>query len=259
MTPNHVRVSEQIDRQFTKAQALLVNGPLSSEQVHELRTTCKRLRGLLRLYRKADKKRLRSMAGTLREVAGEFSVARDVDVLQAHIAQWFRAQKHASLRQYLLTRLEQKAFRQPPVPLSVLRKKMLVVQREWQALAEVSSAVNIDEALQRSRLKAQKAGRRSLKSSTPEGLHTWRKRVKDHYYQWDAIAITPAQLRRRMQLKRLGSLLGDIHDLDVLLDFLNEARTEAASQVVIQRIERQRERLLLRVEVIATRLQGSAS
>lgn len=255
MAPNHAGVSEKIDGQFARAVSLLENAPLSSEQVHELRTTCKRLRGLLRLYRKADKTRLRTMADTIREVASAFSSTRDNDVLQAQLAHWLKARKHAPMRERLQARLAQTNGGKPLPKLTVLRKKMLQTYQEWQALSDLLLTANLDEALLRSRLKAKKAGKKALKSLAPDDLHDWRKRIKDQYYQWDAIAATRAQLRRRLQLKKLGNLLGDVHDLDVFVEFLAHDKKYSECDVVLQRIQRQRERLLSRIEALTAMLQ----
>lgn len=256
MTPYHVGVSGKIDRQFAKALALLEHSSLSSEQVHDLRTTCKRLRGLLRLYRKADKKRLRAMADAIREVASGFSSTRDRDVLQAQLTHWFKARKHAEEREHLQARLAKRDGEHPVAKVADLRKKMLQTELEWHALSDVLLTANLDEALLRTRLKAKKAGKKALKSLAPNDLHDWRKRVKDEYYQWDAIAATPAQLRRRMQLKKLGTLLGDVHDLDVFVEFLACNKKGPERKEVLQRIQRQRERLLLRIEALNGMLQA---
>lgn len=99
MKPYHVGVSEKIDRQFARALTLLEHASPSPEQVHDLRTTCKRMRGLLRMYRKVDKKRVRAMGAAIRDVASAFSATRDRDVLQAQLAHWFKARKHANERE----------------------------------------------------------------------------------------------------------------------------------------------------------------
>lgn len=254
MTVSQVGVFEKIDSQFARALALLAHSPLSSEHVHDLRTTCKRLRGLLRLYRKTDKKRIRAMADAIRQVASALSPTRDRDVLQAQLAHWFKARKHAPVRERLRESLETRDADQPRVRVAELRRKMQKIRQEWLALPDALLAANIDEALFQSRLKAEKAGKKALKTLAPDDLHEWRKRVKDQYYQWDAIAATPVQLRQRAQLKRLGTLLGDVHDLDVFVEFLARDKNGAESDEVLQRIHRQRERLLLRVEALAPTL-----
>jgi CHAD domain-containing protein len=53
-------------------------------------------------------------------------------------------------------------------------------------------------------------------------FHDWRKRVKYHRYHLDLLhEIWPRQLKgRRKEVKALGTLLGDEHDLAVLQDVL---------------------------------------
>lgn len=80
------------------------------------------------------------------------------------------------------------------------------------------------------------------KSPHPETIHDWRKRVKDHAYQarllqpiWpEALAPTIATA---MQLEEQ---LGQIHDLDLLIDWLRQQpeQTEVASLIPLARSSR---------------------
>ncbi len=69
-------------------------------------------------------------------------------------------------------------------------------------------------------IESAKAFRRSNREPTTAGLHAWRKRVKDLWYQqrlleatWPGVAKAQAK-----EAKRLSKLLGSDHDLAVLAD-----------------------------------------
>jgi CHAD domain-containing protein len=73
----------------------------------------------------------------------------------------------------------------------------------------------------------QKAAR---KHPTPEALHDWRKRVKDHWYQARLLRpIWPAMMDPHIAAAdELGELLGQVNDLAVLRDRLEAAPLEEA-------------------------------
>ena len=69
---------------------------------------------------------------------------------------------------------------------------------------------------------SRRAWQHAQAAPSPENLHQWRKKVKRLYYQSTALEPWfhhPKQLRRT---RKLGSLLGDCHDLDV---FSNAAKS----------------------------------
>ena len=78
--------------------------------------------------------------------------------------------------------------------------------------------------------RAYRRGRKAMRAldhaPSDEGFHEWRKRVKDHRYHLELLRdLWPAQMKaRRGEVKALGELLGDEHDLTVLRATLSAER-----------------------------------
>jgi hypothetical protein len=108
--------------------------------------------------------------------------------------------------------------------------------------------------------------RRALRCVTdsPEdvGFHTWRRRVKDHWYHMRLLEAVHPPVRRRIQrLKKLEHWLGDDHNLVLLRTTLLEARSafgdERATAVVLGCIEKYEARLRKRALRLGERLFSS--
>jgi CHAD domain-containing protein len=69
---------------------------------------------------------------------------------------------------------------------------------------------------------ARTAERKARRAPDAETVHTWRKRVKDHWYQARLLRpIWPAMMDPQITAAdTLGEALGDYHDLSVLIDLL---------------------------------------
>jgi len=102
--------------------------------------------------------------------------------------------------------------------------------------------------------RGRKAMRAARKDPSPENLHEWRKRVKD---LWHASQIVrPAQPKRLKSVSRrahkLADLLGDVHDLSMLRDYVethpqcfeNQASKKALLAVIDRRSNALREKAL---------------
>ncbi len=77
--------------------------------------------------------------------------------------------------------------------------------------------------------RARKAWKKSRRHPTAKTLHTWRKRVKDQYHQSLALHHWLGQTKSLRRIHRLGSLLGDCHDLDIFalaIDFAPPRRDD---------------------------------
>ncbi|MGH6917253.1 MAG: CHAD domain-containing protein, partial [Geminicoccaceae bacterium] len=78
---------------------------------------------------------------------------------------------------------------------------------------------------ERSYRRAREAMRAIDDAPSDARFHEWRKRAKDHRYQLELLRdLWPAQVRtRRAEVRTLGDLLGDEHDLSVLRATLSVA------------------------------------
>lgn len=71
---------------------------------------------------------------------------------------------------------------------------------------------------------SRKAWQKAQDDPSPENLHEWRKKVKRLYYQSTALEPWLHHPKRLHRTRKLGSLLGDCHDLDVFTDSARSGR-----------------------------------
>lgn len=195
-------------------------------RVHQLRKRAKKLRALIRLVRPAFADfPIENTA--LRDAAAKLSSARDADVMIASFDK---------LVESLASEAEKSRF-------APLRARLLERRRALSGKADLAGALrDFGDALRAARarvalwtldrqdfetiggglMRAYRRGRKAMKAAseeaTPERLHDWRKRVKDHWYHARLLErIAPEFLdARRKAAGHLGDLLGERHDLAVL-------------------------------------------
>jgi CHAD domain-containing protein len=94
---------------------------------------------------------------------------------------------------------------------------------------------------------SRKAWQDAQENPTAENLHEWRKKVKRLYYQSTALERWLHHPKRLRRTRKLGSLLGDCHDLDV---FNNSAATGTIhpARGWQSKVQEQRGHLLSRIE-----------
>lgn len=71
---------------------------------------------------------------------------------------------------------------------------------------------------------SRKAWQKTQEEPSAENLHDWRKKVKRLYYQSTALERWLHHPKRLRRTRKLGSLLGDCHDLDVFSDSATAGR-----------------------------------
>jgi len=102
--------------------------------------------------------------------------------------------------------------------------------------------VALNQGLARSKARVVKAWYRATRSTETELLHEWRKKVQRLKYQ----LRLPDPGARHTQIDRLSDCLGEIHDLDVLADFLetfDQAHSPRRYDRVMDALEAYRGRL----------------
>ena len=240
-----------------------------AELVHETRKAIKRMRALARLLRyELGEEEFKRVNDSLRETGRHLSGTRDAEVRLATLRD-LRARYPKALALEGVDRLE----------------KRLELEREQTSVSAPPRAVLSDIADMRSDLarwnlvehdfavlapgleRIYREGRRrharvrDEHGADAEHIHDWRKRVKSLYYALDMLGAKNVNGARRAARRadRLGDLLGEEHDLWVLLayverhpDALGEdatARTE-----LVKRGERQRKRLRKRALELGDRL-----
>ena len=194
--------------------------------IHEARKSCKRLRGLLRLARHGlGAKVYRRENAALRDAARRLSALRDAealletyDALDARFAGVVDRRRIAPVRRAL-------AGRHAALSESDLETRVAAFCDDLEGVrARLPSWPLADdfEVLARGLKQTYKRARQAMDAAydAPSGerFHDWRKRVKYHRYHLELLAaLWPRQVAgRRKEVKALGGMLGDEHDLVVL-------------------------------------------
>jgi CYTH domain-containing protein/CHAD domain-containing protein len=193
--------------------------------VHETRKRCKETRGLARLIRPALGDGFDSVNAEVRDAARELSGLRDshallgtIDDLRDDLSEKKAARLDAvRTRQFGiveataagLTADDERITR----AVGRLRAARAMVDT-WDLPDDVATLSGLDRTYSDGRAALKSA----LKKSDDESVHEWRKRVKDLWYQVRLLDADDAE-----QLDELSDLLGDDHDLAVLVADLDDA------------------------------------
>src|SRR5262245_33626406 len=245
-------------------------GVLVHEKVHSARKACKKLRGLIRLVRPVFGD-YRQENAAFRDTGRKLSVLRDCGVLietydallQEYEDQVDRA-KFASIRRRL-TLWQQERIEKGDIPelfedycaaLAKARKRAA----HWQISAEGF------DALEGGIKKAYKGARRAMsevaKDSTAEGIHEWRKRVKDHWYHTRLLCpMWPKLLKAHSDVAdQLGDMLGKHHDLEMFRQQLEKGNLGKAAdtEVLVGLLQRRQKSLEQEALSVGVRLLAEA-
>lgn len=236
--------------QLQDAIALLrdEHGQDPATAIHGARKDLKKTRSLLRLARPAmADKDYRLENHRLRDVARSISAARDADVLvdtvdalAEHYAGQLPRDSFAALRERLAG---DAGARSDDAAVTAAVQEL---QQAAARLAELPVEDADTGTLRRGAVRAYARGRDAMEAAreepTVERLHDWRKRVKDLWYHQRLLADTwPGMLEAQAEeAHRLSDLLGDDHDLAVLIETVGAA---ADADPVMALAQRRREEL----------------
>jgi CHAD domain-containing protein len=217
--------------QLLDAVALLrdQHGEDPTAAIHGARKDLKKTRSLLRLAEPAlGKTEFRLQNRHLRDVARSISAARDADVLVETVdalSERYAGQLPKESFTALRERLAEEAGRTQSDGAAVA-----AALAELEEAAERISQLPVQDAdvaaLRKGAVRAYARGRdalaRAREEPSVENLHDWRKRVKDLWYHQRLLAdCWPGVLEAQAEeAHRLSDLLGDDHDLAVLIDTL---------------------------------------
>jgi CHAD domain-containing protein len=189
--------------------------------VHETRKHIKKIRALLRLIRaKIGPEIFREENDRLREVARDFSGSRDARV-QLQLLEKLReeaeptgaafAKTAAALQEEMVTHADSFG---PARNAAETTLQWIGDRLEGWPLDDLEIE-NLCCALRFSYERGRKCSRSVRAEATAENFHSWRKRVKDIWYQSRVLqSLNPAVMCEIIQEARtLGQRLGDLHDL----------------------------------------------
>jgi CHAD domain-containing protein len=245
--------------QLQDAIALLrdEHGQDPTAAIHGARKDLKKTRSLLRLARPAlGKKEYRRQSHHLRDVARSISAARDADVMVETVdalSERYAGQLPKESFTALRERLARDAGRRQSDG-DAVAGALAELEQAAARIAELPVEDADADALRRGAVRAYARGREALAQAREEPsvahMHDWRKRVKDLWYHQRLLAdCWPGVLEAQAEeAHRLSDLLGDDHDLAVLIDTL-DASSGPASDVpvdedpVVELARRRREEL----------------
>jgi CHAD domain-containing protein len=222
-------VWEQID---SAAEDLTNEAMDRHEAVHEARKRIKKIRAVLRLIRAELGPTYGEENAWFSDTGRKLSTVRDAeamiecfDGLRKAFEDELPEGAFAAVRDALVTRRQRIADEEVDLDAKAdevaaeLRSAKDRVDR-W-PLASVGGKTIIG-GLRRAYARGRKAQARALRNPTPENFHSWRKRVKDHWYHcWLLRDMWPKRMKpRRKAMKQLADLLGDYHDLVALRNLL---------------------------------------
>lgn len=261
----HLKMGEGVEEGLRRIAIVQIDGALDAADDHQarqaaphaIRKQCKKLRGLLRLVRgafgdyKVEQRALRDTArklASVREAGAHLEAmqrlcARDPkryqgpDFQQAHT--WLQGQRDAAVR----ANEEDECIEQA--------RAMLRAQREraGQWTLQEAGFDAVQEGLRSTYRSARQALAIARDEPTAQHLHELRKQVKYHRFHLDLLHKSwPGPMKAAVrEAKALGEILGEHHDIDVLLAALGQGHAghdiNAAGQRIAVAARPERERL----------------
>lgn len=215
---------EQLDKAVGEAG----NGEIRvAERILRVRKRCKKLRGLLRLVGPAFPGYAKENAA-LRDAAAGLSGARDADVLVATFDNLLAANdalgsapaQSNPIREELLRR-HHAPDADPEAVLSSFADALQEIHAragDWALKEEAFDAIS--DGLVKTYKSARKAMASAEKTGSALLCHAWRRHVKYHWHHLGLLRDTAPDVltASRSAAQRLAELLGDHHDLAVLVE-----------------------------------------
>lgn len=213
--------------QIERAQTELRSKGDEAVAVHETRKSLKRLRALLRLVRPAiGESAYKSENAQLRDIGLSLSGARDRHVLLETVGKFEAASAFGRKGLAEILRETIAAANGAGAPLS-MREASSRLNDAKQRLAELpiegAGFDVVGAGLERSYRKARRAFARAYEQPSDEAFHEWRKGAQAHWRHMTLLARAwPDYLgARALEARQLSQLLGDDHDLALLVVFVH--------------------------------------
>lgn len=244
-------------------------GEPDEEVVHDVRKRFKKVRAVLKLARKAlGARTYRKENARLRDGGRPLTAVRDARVLVQTLDGFgdrVSSKVLAPMREGLLAHEQE------------VRKELLEGQGAFVAAADAAWAVRgrakrwdlarggwsvIGPGLERTYRDGARAFATALAEPSTANLHEWRKRAKDLWHQLQLLErVRPDELKEWAdRAHRLGDLLGDYHDLAVLLQTVTDEPVRFGGSEAVQTLLRpligRQEELWREAEEVGRRVYG---
>lgn len=197
---------------------------MSVDNVHEVRKHVKKVRAVLRLLEAGLGKAYDSLSTALRSASRRLSALRDADAsgetlekLRLRYPRVLTASVVRSLDRVLKADKQRAQSRVPrllPGVVRTLKRSTRTVPRQIRKAAGQDA---MRAGMRRTYRRAREAMTLARGQHDDEGLHRWRRRVKDHWYHMRLLKGVNGRISGRVRrLKQLGTWLGDHQNLVVL-------------------------------------------
>jgi len=249
--------------QNSKAIADLDSEVLSqASKIHQVRKRCKKLRGLIRLARPTLVESYQTENDWYRETAQPLSDLRDAKTMQDTydsvmdaFADQVKRDEFGMIRRRLTIRRKKLVDENNVDELLHLTSERFVEARRrvesWQFDEKGFAAVK--GGFKKTYSRAVRALKKARSEPSAENFHAFRKRVKYHsFHCWLLRDLWRGPMRERTdEADRLGELLGDDHDLNVLSNCIDASPDEFGAKKNLKAF-----RLLLAQRSLELRKQG---
>lgn len=231
----HDAVLRIMNEQIARARTHLTDeGSPMAKRVHDARKRFKETRALVRLVRKPLGAQFAVENSWFRNAGHDLAAARDAEAVLEALDKLAEAVKIApATRKKARAALEKRRDAMTAEALdgrvgNVLAQLDAAVTRlaTWPALG--TSFDTIAGGLRRTYRGGREAMRAALRFHSPEALHEWRKRVKEHWYHAQLVRhVWPPMFKAYASvLEDLSHALGDHHDLHVLRGIIASSPAE---------------------------------
>ena len=236
---------ESLADRFKRIAGELITGAieeLQSHNVYEVRKRIKKLRAILRLLKPQLGAIYVEENRRLRDIARCFSSARDLDVSLEVLETFAIAYKRGNTldpHRRHLSRKRAAVEQQQPDDVSRSCESLIAIRHridDW-PLSHLSQA-SLDSRLESTRKHSRRAFHKAQHTRRPEDLHELRKFVK---HELNQRRLFPSAGAQSEELKKLSTLLGDHHNLVVLMANLEtpSARFHRLTQTRLRNYETQ--------------------
>lgn len=246
---------------------LAAEGEQQHQGIHEARKRIKEIRALLRLVRQPLGREFARENAFYRDTAAALSEFRDAEAMIEAFNQFAASSRQPQnklniIREQLERRRDTQVATPQRIATAMREASLRLAEAEpriahWQIGNQFSA---LSPGLQRSYRQGRKRLKRARKDPADEALHEWRKRVKDYWYQSKLLRdLWPAVMSAwQKQLKVLSGLLGDEHDLTVLITLFEEHADDFGGKTelkpVLTELAKHQQKLRKRAWLLGARL-----
>ena len=234
---------EQIER--AERQLATLEDPGAA--IHETRKSLKRIRALLRLARAGlGESVFRAENARFRAIAALLSPARDSQILLATVAKLESLPGQvtnaalAAARKIIMEDLDRTEAARNDCITAALAKLATAKKRLRRLTLKPAEFSTIERGLEQNYRNGQRAFAAAYSAGGDEAFHEWRKTVQQHWRHMALVSRTwPELFNARVAAARaLSQILGDDHDLSVLVAFVRSLPADRLSALHVREIER---------------------